>query len=623
MRLSLAIILTIWLFFSGGAAAAAPSPGVGLLQEGIFAFEQGQYEEALSLFRGYVIRNPQAKDLTQAYYFLAKIFLAGDELPSARLYFERIPADERTAPVRFIEAQLLLGEGASEQALASLMQLSPEELPGDDRIDWYLATAQALFQTGRELQSLAILNSGVQLHGAASSRTLLKLAHQIGAGLSGEVLAEGAFMLQGGPVGLDLELYLARAEFASGNSDDALRRTERIIASRQPFLYRQEAALLYDRLRGRPWIQRAIGVLLPESGRLAAFGELLKRGVELARELHDQESEPVKLIYRDTGGDPGLAEEAVRKLANEDRVMAILGPISGAAAESAAHQAEVEGVPMLSLSQRDGIPEIGPQVFRVSLTDRNQAAELARYAIDELGMDSFGVLYPETAFGHEMLALFSQEVLKRNGLVVDSESYPNDATDFRSQIRLLMGEDPNQPVDFDDLPEEEQLEALFEPEFPPVCFDALLIPDYADRVALIAPQLPFYGMEKVPLLGINGWNQPELVRNAGRAVEGAIFVDGFFRHSSYPFVRDFVDLYFATYGEEPTILEAQGFDAANILFSLLDQAWIADRDSLREALSRYRDYPGVTGATSFNAVGDAEKQLYILQVHRGSVQQLN
>lgn len=623
MRLALAIILTTCLVFSGGMASAAPSQGVGLLQEGIFAFEQGRYEEALSLFRGYVIRNPQAKDLTQAYYFLAKIFLAGDEFPSARLYFERIPAEERTAPVRFVEAQLLLGEGEPERAKDALLQLSAEELPGDDRVDWYVATAKALLQTGQELQALAILNSGVQLHGAAFSRSLLKLAHQIGAEISPEALAEGAFMLQDSPVGLDLELHLARAEFAAGNKVDALRRTEKIIASQQPFPYRQEAALLYDRLRGRPWIQRAIGVLLPESGRLAGFGDLLKRGVELARELHDRESEPLKLIYRDTGADPVMAEEAVRKLANEDRVMAILGPLSGAAAEAAAHQAEFEGVPMLSLSQRDGIPEIGSRVFRVSLTNRNQAAELARYAIEELGMSSFGVLYPDTPFGHEMKELFGQETLKRNGLVIDSEPYTNDATDFRTQIRLLMGEDPNQPVDFDDLPEEEQLEALFEPEFPPVCFDALLIPDYADRVALIAPQLPFYGMEQVPLLGINGWNQPELVRNAGRSVEGAIFVDGFFRHSSYPFVRDFVDLYFATYGEEPTILEAQGFDAANILFSLLDQAWIADRDSLREALSRYRDYPGVTGATSFNEVGDAEKQLYILKVHRGSVQQLN
>ncbi|NIQ94532.1 MAG: hypothetical protein GWN87_10185, partial [Desulfuromonadales bacterium] len=64
-----------------------------------------------------------------------------------------------------------------------------------------------------------------------------------------------------------------------------------------------------------------------------------------------------------------------------------------------------------------------------------------------------------------------------------------------------------------------------------VDFDALFIPDYADRVGMIAPQLAYYGIEELPLLGINGWNSPDLLRVAGAFVEGAIFVDGFFAYS--------------------------------------------------------------------------------------------
>lgn len=622
MRRVLILLLSAMLFASVAARAEQPMPP-GLLRDGVSAYEQGRFDEALSLLRGYVIRYPQAGDLSTAYAYLSRTFLAEGDISSARLYYERIPPEDRTNPVRFIEARLQLAEQHPDKALELLRLVPSESLAENERLDWYGAFAAGAQQSGAPLQALAALQLGVRRHGMMAGKELLQQAHAIGAELGPEELREGAFMLQESPVGLDLSLYLARQAFSQGDRDRALGLVEGIIASPLSFPWRQEATVLYDRLRGQPWVQRAIGVLLPETGRFASFGELLRRGVDLASQLHDRELDPVKLIFRDSGGDPDRAREAVRQFANEDRVMAVLGPISGVAAEAAAYQAELDGVPMLSLSQRAGIPQIGPQVFRFSLTNRNQAAELARYAIDQLGYSSFGVLYPETPFGREMTELFSEETLKRNGMVIVTEGYEPDATDFRTQVRLLMGEDPTRAVDIEDLPEQDQLEALFEPEFPPVDFDALFIPDYPDRVALIAPQLPFYGMEGVPLLGISGWNAPELVRNAGKSIDGAVFVDGFFRHSSFPFVRDFVDLYFATYGEEPTILEAQGFDAANILLSLLDQAWIADRGSLRDALSRFRNYPGVTGATSFNADGDAEKQLYLLQIQRGNAVQLN
>ncbi|NIQ94531.1 MAG: hypothetical protein GWN87_10180, partial [Desulfuromonadales bacterium] len=47
------------------------------------------------------------------------------------------------------------------------------------------------------------------------------------------------------------------------------------------------------------------------------------------------------------------------------------------------------------------------------------------------------------------------------------------------------------------------------------------------------------------------------------------------------------------------------------------------RDDLRLAISQLANYPGVTGATTFNLVGDAEKTLYILQVQNGNIVQIN
>jgi ABC-type branched-subunit amino acid transport system substrate-binding protein len=216
-----------------------------------------------------------------------------------------------------------------------------------------------------------------------------------------------------------------------------------------------------------------------------------------------------------------------------------------------------------------------------------------------------------------MAELFAREVERRGGRIAARQSYAENLTDFRRQIKLLRREDPNAPD-----PEPSRAGATASSP-KSLSFEGLFIPDDADRIGLIAPQLVFFGIENIPLLGINGWNSPDLVRHAGRFIEGAVFVDGFYRDSPHHLVREFVDRYFEKYGEEPSILEAQGFDAAGILLSLLDRDEIRTREDLRLALSRVRNYPGVTGATSFTQQGDADKDLFLLQVQDGNIVQIN
>ena len=200
------------------------------------------------------------------------------------------------------------------------------------------------------------------------------------------------------------------------------------------------------------------------------------------------------------------------------------------------------------------------------------------------------------------------------------QSYLPEQTDFRRQVRLLQGLDPNAPDEEEK--SEEALPGAPEEEEPPP-FEALFMPDYADRISMIAPQLPFYGLEGVQLLGTNGWNDPALVKTAGKFVEGAVFVDGFFRHSPYPFVQEFVEDYYASHGEEPTILEAQGYDVAGILLTLLDDQRVSSRAAVRWALAQMPIFPGVTGATRFDAQGEAVKTLFLLQVRNNVITQIN
>ena len=483
----------------------------------------------------------------------------------------------------------------------------------------FSALIETRISRGEPLQALVLIHQALAAQTSRTAEDLLLRAHDLLQNhLDNAQLAEAAFMFHGSALGQDALLQQAVRANARGDRATALRLTESLISSAPPFLYRPEAVRLWEQLTGKSWLQRAIGVLLPLSGRFATFGELVRRGMDLALERHlEAGKRPVHFIYRDTAADPALAKRAVIELAEGERVMAIAGPLTGADAQAAATQAQLSGIPLLALSQREGLPETGDQIFRDSLTSQQQASALVRYAMEDRQLTSFAVLNPENRLGQEMTELFIREVVARGGRVVVRQSYSENATDFRRQIKLLKRENPEAP---DPPPPGPGKPA---PSAPPLSFEALFIPDYADRVALIGPQLAYYGIEHVQLLGINSWNTPDLIRLGSQFVEGAIFVDGFYRYSPSPVVQEFVQHYFEKYGEEPSILEAQGYHAATILLSILDRSDIRTRQELRHALAGMRNYPGVTGMTTFTPGGDAEKVLFLLQVQNGSIVQIN
>ena len=65
--------------------------------------------------------------------------------------------------------------------------------------------------------------------------------------------------------------------------------------------------------------------------------------------------------------------------------------------------------------------------------------------MDVRGFSQFGIMSPETRQGENFAAIFREEVLRRGGEVVAEQSYLTDQTDFRYQVRLLQGLDPNVP----------------------------------------------------------------------------------------------------------------------------------------------------------------------------------
>ena len=383
-----------------------------------------------------------------------------------------------------------------------------------------------------------------------------------------------------------------------------------------------------------------IGCLLPLTGAYEIYGNGALKGIQLAfNQFNARNPQPsIKIIVKDTASDSVKAAAAVKELF-EENVAAIIGPV--VTSGSAAKEAQNYGIPIITLTQKENIPEIGEYVFRNFITPGMQVKALVSYAVKELGLKNYAILYPDEKYGKTFMNLFWDEVISQEGKVVGVESYRPDGTDFADPIKKLVGlyyEVPDELKNIDETANENKtdkattenlVETLLSPldeaseswdlkedEGPEavVDFDAIFIPDAPKKSGLIIPQLAFYDVKDTFLFGTNLWHSDTLIDMTFKHAQGAIMPDGFFAESRSKNVKQFVDSYNEIFHQKPGFIEAVAYDTALILFQMVSRPDVRFRSVLKNELKRLQGFQGVTGLTSFDNNGDAIKNLYLLQI---------
>ncbi len=390
-----------------------------------------------------------------------------------------------------------------------------------------------------------------------------------------------------------------------------------------------------------------IGVVLPLSGNRALVGQQVLQGIQLAfNNLSLQERSRFALKVKDSGLGQSV-QKIVEELSQDPNVVGIIGPVFSEDILNIVSIIEKYKLPIFSpTASTSGLADLSPFVFRNALTKEVQATFLARHAVNDLGLHRFMVVYPETSYGETMKEVFVKEVTGLGGHVVDALSYKRSQNDFKKLIFHIGGASDQQlkskamrylrsgrtPPELNDKGnisrpaidsglfsgnEVEGLNVSLE-----LNYDSIFIPGYYDKISLLAPQLVFYNIENVLLLGGNGWNSQELIDNARNYLKSVLFVDGFFAESSQPETQDFVEKYETNFGERPSVLAAQAFDTSNIFIKLLKEG--ADsRIKIKSGLETIRNFSGVTGNTSIKNNGDSEKSLVRLTVQDGEIMVLD
>lgn len=385
--------------------------------------------------------------------------------------------------------------------------------------------------------------------------------------------------------------------------------------------------------------QYKIGVVLPLSGKYKLYGESVLHGIECAAGVVQPCTSPIRvdLVVKDSKGEPNVAATAVEELVQQDQVIAILGPLMSKEIEAAAQKAQDLKVPLVSLSQKDSVTSVGDYIFRVALNATSQVQTIVDYAVKQKGLKQFGILYPRNAYGETFRMTFNDIVTKAGGQVVAEKSYGEEVVnivDATAQQHDGISSAPKTGLGTDGTYHGPGAKGgtsagvdvttgvvTARPRIPSISgVEAVFIPDsYRAVVNIMKYGSPnaFSGMQ---LLGTNRWNESGLM-DAGSQVEGAVFVDAFFANSQDIGIQQFVDTFRQAYQLTPTVLEAQGFDAARLMMKGIENGG-RKPSSMRGALAKMANVKGLTGRISFNANRDAQKQLVLLTVSGGSIVEL-
>ncbi len=633
------------------AQSSPPSHRSDLFSQAEYYFHAGDFLEARGLYNRFISEYPSDPNIPSALYKLGLLDFKAQSYRTALNYFELVLDNGRDPyllhPAEFKSAQchFYLEEWETARTrFRKIVQSHP-----DVNVRW-----EGILYLGKiDERRLDYENAVIKLVHVYRDSELPELKSEAKKRIE-EVIEKKltkeqmVSLIRIHSTGFPTDLLLLKLQSVYRNEGDRNNFQSTAEAFISQFPDQPEAEKLKEELkalRSNTKIGIKVGALLPLTGKYALTGQQVLQGIQLAwNQLESADQKKIFLEIKDTGDSPSISEK-IKEMAADPFMVSILGPVFSNQVKEAAPIAESFKIPVFSpTASTPGLADLSPFIFRNALTKQNQAKYLAEYAVNELGLRRFVVLYPDKKYGIELKDDFVREVQSLGGQVVSMVSYDRNQTDFKEQILMIGGmtdnklkklseqslqnlernrkklkrvplSEPRLEVENFDEDEIESMKISLQ-----LNYDALFIPGLFDKVGLIVPQLVFYNIVDLTFLGANGWNSPELVKNAGRYLKKGYFVDGFFAQSDDLTVQRFVEDYRSTFAEEPNILSAQSYDAARILFQLI-QRGSKNRKDIKERLFAVRDFPGVSGKTTILSSGESEKSLFSLIIQGNQIRQ--
>ncbi|HSE92303.1 MAG TPA: ABC transporter substrate-binding protein [Methylomirabilota bacterium] len=351
-----------------------------------------------------------------------------------------------------------------------------------------------------------------------------------------------------------------------------------------------------------------IGVIQPLSGPVAASGNYVRMGAEIARDWINAKGgvggRKVELVIEDNKSDPKEAASAAEKLIVRDKVPAIMGAWGSSMTLAAMPKLEEYGVPMVvETSSAASITRRGnPWIFRISPPSEMEALGLEKY-LAPLGIKKADFLAVNTDWGRGAITAFGDVLKKHNVTVGVTEFMDQAATDMNAQITKVKGTGG----------------------------DTLFLTTAVEQITLVLKQSQEQRLGR-KIITTGGSSSPtQLIKQAGPAAEGSyhiVFFMPWFPEAmpDGKLAKAFVDEW-AKRGH-PFEGLTEGFRGHDGIATIAEAVKVAGKDdpkALREALWKV-SLMGVNGPIKFAKDGPAGKEsgqsrpsIFIVQIKDGKV----
>ena len=358
----------------------------------------------------------------------------------------------------------------------------------------------------------------------------------------------------------------------------------------------------------------SIGAIVPSSGPFAEWGRTNTVTLKmLEKQINDAggvNGAKLKIVIVDDAARPAQATNGLRKLAGDDKVLAIAGPLTSSAAEvtfPVANQMKI--VATSQASSKPGVAKANrPWAFRNTIDEGILAKTTVPYFKKAFNIATIAVIYDaKDATAATVGQRIMPAILKENGITVANEndllSFNTGDLDVSAQVTKMKSLNPDGVMVSADYSQgitvlrEMKRQGLIKPVVGATQLISSAILKAAPEIPVVAPAT-FYATMKAPKAEkFVGELQPLLRKESGLPPE-----------------------------IEPSMYDANIYEIVSMYIDAIKKEGItgkpenleAERAKIRDHMEKLKGFEGLGGPIGFNEDGDAIKAFYIVQGQNGA-----
>lgn len=323
-----------------------------------------------------------------------------------------------------------------------------------------------------------------------------------------------------------------------------------------------------------------IGTLLPITGDLAQYGQPMEDSARLLVETVNAcggvLEQPITLITADDETDPARGTTAMAKLAEVDRVAAVIG-----AASSAVSSATVD------IAVRNRVLQISPASTSPVFTERAQKGDFQGYW--------FRTAPPDTFQGEAIAQLAKKRNYQRVSVLAINNDYGNGLVDsFVSSFQAIDGKLQGQPTRYapDTASFTSEVSAAFQGDP-----DAVLLIAYPETGSLILKTAYQQGLlsGETPVIATDGMKDNNIAELVGAGSDGKLIaagLSGTAPSAGGPALQAFRDRYQQKYSRQPSVYDPNTWDAGALIVLAAEAAKSAEGSAIKDKVAEVANAPG-------------------------------